>query len=281
MNGDGLTDLLIGHSSYNTATFVIYKNTSIPGKISFGKYQVVNNIPIESGFSLTDFNGDGYPEVLVGNDTWTYVLQNKSTLDSIILGERNSFKGCAGNVFGADIDNDNKQDIISSSYGNLYVLRNRLGEATTANGCAGNDITLSAARPDVSYQWQIYSGNSFKDIADTGSFSGTTTGYFTIHNPSANLFKSRFRCKMYYLDYSYTETYQIEFLNNWEGTVDNDWNNPANWSCGTVPDGNTSVVIPEGQTVVLNSNEICRSLNVMPTATFIIIPGKELVITNN
>jgi hypothetical protein len=127
----------------------------------------------------------------------------------------------------------------------------------------------------------MYSGNSFKDIADTGSFSGTTTRYFTIQNASGNLFKSRFRCKMHYLDYMYSETYQIEFINNWEGSVDNNWNDPANWSCGTVPDGNTAVVIPEGQTVVLNANGICRSITVMPTSTFTVMPGKLLVITNN
>lgn len=48
----------------------------------------------------------------------------------------------------------------------------------------------------------------------------------------------------------------------------NQWENPGNWSCGTVPDLFTDVVIGSGATVVINSNVSIATLSINPGASF-------------
>ncbi len=55
--------------------------------------------------------------------------------------------------------------------------------------------------------------------------------------------------------------------NHWTGSVSSDWENPANWSCGKLPDANTDVVINSG-TVVTNSNIVIRTFTINPTVAF-------------
>jgi hypothetical protein len=65
--------------------------------------------------------------------------------------------------------------------------------------------------------------------------------------------------------------------NNWTGSVSSAWENPSNWSCGTLPDANTDVVINTG-TVVLSSNTTVRSWTVNPNASLTVSPGYNLTV---
>lgn len=65
----------------------------------------------------------------------------------------------------------------------------------------------------------------------------------------------------------------------WIGMVSTAWENPANWSCGTLPDANTDVIINSG-TVVLNSNTSIRSFTVNPNVSFTITPGHNLIVNH-
>ena len=49
----------------------------------------------------------------------------------------------------------------------------------------------------------------------------------------------------------------------WEGTIDTDWTNPGNWSDGSVPNGNTSVIIADDAVnmPVLNTLGFCLNLS--------------------
>ncbi len=66
--------------------------------------------------------------------------------------------------------------------------------------------------------------------------------------------------------------------NNWEGLVSNAWENPANWSCGTVPDANTIVNINPGKPnyPVVNSIATCKALNSFTGASITINTGFRL-----
>ena len=49
----------------------------------------------------------------------------------------------------------------------------------------------------------------------------------------------------------------------WTGTVNTDWNLPANWQCGNLPDGATNVVIPSGlpaYPVISSGIVVCNNL---------------------
>lgn len=53
----------------------------------------------------------------------------------------------------------------------------------------------------------------------------------------------------------------------WTGNAGTAWENTGNWSCGVLPGPNTSVVIPYGSAVVINSNVQVRSLQIDPIAS--------------
>jgi hypothetical protein len=82
------------------------------------------------------------------------------------------------------------------------------------------------------------------------------------------------------VDGNNSDTVTIKFGNYWIGAVSTSWEDPANWSCGTVPDTNTDVVINSGAVVVLNSNTTIRTLTIRPGANFTINPGYTLTITH-
>lgn len=65
----------------------------------------------------------------------------------------------------------------------------------------------------------------------------------------------------------------------WIGMVSTAWENPANWSCGTLPDANTDVIINSG-TVVLNSNTSIRSFTIKPGVNFTVTPGNNLIVNH-
>ncbi|MEO7482496.1 MAG: hypothetical protein ABIT81_01965 [Ferruginibacter sp.] len=69
--------------------------------------------------------------------------------------------------------------------------------------------------------------------------------------------------------------------NNWEGIVSNVWENPANWSCGTVPDVNTVVYINSGKPnyPVVNSMASCKTLYSYSGSAVTINTGFTLIIT--
>lgn len=67
--------------------------------------------------------------------------------------------------------------------------------------------------------------------------------------------------------------------NTWTGAVNTAWENAGNWSCNSVPDSITNVVISSG-TVVLNSNKSVRSFVLNPGVSFTVRPGFNLTITH-
>ena len=65
--------------------------------------------------------------------------------------------------------------------------------------------------------------------------------------------------------------------NYWTGAVSNNWEDPGNWSCGTVPDNNTIAVISSG-TIVVNADTTIYSLSLSSNASFTVAPGVHLTI---
>jgi hypothetical protein len=65
--------------------------------------------------------------------------------------------------------------------------------------------------------------------------------------------------------------------NTWTGTIDNKWETPGNWSCGSVPIATTNVIINNG-TIIVNSNAQCKSLTVNPAAVVTVNQGFNLTV---
>jgi hypothetical protein len=65
---------------------------------------------------------------------------------------------------------------------------------------------------------------------------------------------------------------------DWNGSISAAWENPANWSCGAVPDANTDVIIssPAPNYPVVSSMANCKSLTSSPGVSVKILSGFKL-----
>ncbi len=156
----------------------------------------------------------------------------------------------------------------------------QLGDLTTAskagfvcNSASVVELCPPAASTTISsdvngntYQWQVSTAGTFSNIADGGSYINSNTPALQLLSISSSYFRYQYRCLV---DGISSNIFTLKFLDTWTGASNSDWENPANWSCGAVPDENTDVVIKSG-TVLINSNVTIRSLQLGAGATLII-----------
>jgi hypothetical protein len=69
--------------------------------------------------------------------------------------------------------------------------------------------------------------------------------------------------------------------NSWTGAISIAWENTGNWSCGSIPNANTDVIINAGLTnyPVINSMATCRSINAVTGTSLKINSNFHLTIT--
>jgi len=169
-------------------------------------------------------------------------------------------------VFGAN-NGDNAAD-------DLYVLGGAV--ITPSDYCAGSTISLAAGITGAAYQWQVNTGSGFANISNNATYTGTATATLQINNAPSSFYGYQYRCNV---SGNFSTVTTLKFVNRWTGSVNNLWNNAANWSCGAVPDANTDAVINSG-TVVLNANGTCRSIAVNAGAGFTANTGFTLQVTH-
>lgn len=127
------------------------------------------------------------------------------------------------------------------------------------------------------YKWQVNTGSGFTGIQDNSFYSGTSTATLQLSNLPHEWHGYKYRS---IVDGEIGTTFTIKYSNQWTGAISNAWENPGNWSCGTVPGLTTDVIIPSGAIVVLTSNITIRSLSLHPGASFTVSTGFTITITN-
>lgn len=145
----------------------------------------------------------------------------------------------------------------------------------TAALCAGGNTSVSSSITGTVYQWQVNAGSGFVNIANSSNYTGTNTANLQLNNIPSSWYGYQYRCVV---DGATSQVVVLRFSATWSGAVNTVWENPANWVCGVVPDGDTDVFINTGN-VTLNSNVACRSLKITPGIVFTINPGFKLTIT--
>jgi hypothetical protein len=150
------------------------------------------------------------------------------------------------------------------------------GQVSATKSCPGGSISLSSNFTSAAYQWQVNTGSGYADVIDNATYSGAATATLQISNATTGFYGYQFRCN---INGGLSTLATLKFVNIWTGAVSNYWDNPANWSCGVLPDGNTDVVIDTG-TAVLNVNGICRSITVSKVANFTADTGFDLQVTH-
>ena len=156
------------------------------------------------------------------------------------------------------------------------------GNNSSINLCPGSNITIPSDVSGSAYQWQLDSGSGFANFSDGTNYSGTNTSSLQIMNAPTTFSKYKYRCVVTTGGGPvYSQVYTLGFTVSWVGTTSSAWENPANWSCGAIPDGNTDVFISVGKpnNPILNSIRSIHSLKLNPGAVVTIAPGFRLNIT--
>ncbi|MEO6456587.1 MAG: choice-of-anchor tandem repeat GloVer-containing protein, partial [Ginsengibacter sp.] len=128
----------------------------------------------------------------------------------------------------------------------------------------------------INYQWQLNTGTGFVSITDNSNYVATNTDSLKLNNIPSSWNGYQYRCLA---DGGASKTYTLQFINSWTGTLNNSWEIAGNWSCGSIPDSNTDVVINSG-TVVVNSNVTIRSLKVDAGVNITVKVGFNFLITH-
>jgi len=184
----------------------------------------------------------------------------------------------AASVEIADMDEDGKPDILLGGVnGYITVLKNFIGLPKPRIVCPGETVVLNEVPAGASsFQWQVSvdSGQTFSNITTGSFYTGENTGQLTIAGITTSLYGNIYKCV------TNTGTLpgtMIKISHSWKTNApDSLWENAANWSCGSVPEGMTDVVIPAGANVRVNSQASCRSIVVATGATITLQPGAQL-----
>ncbi len=285
MDNDGKPDMVLLAAPLGQDKFSIYRNTSTPGNISFSGPTDYNTGTMCVFISLSDLDGDGKVDIVIQNEIDQDIAVFKNTSISPVISLLPSVnyhrESQASGLELSDMDNDGKPDILISN-GELdqsgNILRNITGEAARLNLCPPLATgSISSDLAGAAYQWQLNTGAGFSNISDNSNYSGSGSATLLLSNIPSAWYGYQYRCQVN--GTSYSTPFTLRFVNKWTGDVSTAWENPLNWSCGVLPDGNTDVEINAG-TVVLNSNGICRTILVRPGASFTVNTPFKLTITH-
>ena len=146
--------------------------------------------------------------------------------------------------------------------------------ATVCSGTTSTSYIATVPSAGNSYQWQVNNGSGYTNITNSTSYSGATTDTLILNNLSTSMAGYKYKCIVSNNGTAipYTPVYTLSFQSTWTGTVSTAWENAANWSCGILPDSNTDVLVNTGAPnyPVVNSNAVCHTITVSPTASLII-----------
>ncbi|MFT3909177.1 MAG: FG-GAP-like repeat-containing protein [Ferruginibacter sp.] len=286
IDGDGKQDVVISWR-YLSGGFPmpsIHLNTSVGSAISFTPATIMAGNAVSAGcLSISDLDGDGKPDILVGY-TQLAGAKNLSTPGNLNFSPFVSwsplYPGWALSIIGSDLDGDGKPEFIASGGGGpsnnnfIRVLPNLIGNVSA--DCLGANTILGSYIVGNTYQWQINTGVGWTNLVDNADYSGTTSELLHISNTQASWSGYQYQC---IVDGNTGPLITLQFSNTWTGAVSSAWEDPANWSCLTVPDANTNVVINTGP-VVLSTSTTIRTLSIAAGVSFTVVAGANLTITN-
>ncbi len=160
-------------------------------------------------------------------------------------------------------------------------LSKNVTKSTITFACPQDIVALYAGLSDTTknYQWQTDTSGGFFDIIADPIFLGVDSSTLTLNSPPTNFYGHKYRCMI--SDSSgqvFSDVFTLKFEISWIGVVDTTWENSANWSCGTLPDGNTDVIIraTAPRFPKVNSIAYCRRLFLQYGASVLVKTGFQL-----
>ena len=157
------------------------------------------------------------------------------------------------------------------------------GNNSIINICPGTTISIPSNVTGTAYQWQVDNGTGFTNLSNGVNYAGVTTLNLQLINLTTAFNKYKYRCVVTTGGGPVnSQVYTVKFGVSWTGVVSTAWENPANWSCGVLPDASTDVYISSGRPryPVVNSIQTIRSLTLNPGAIATVASTFKLIITS-
>lgn len=222
------------------------------------------------GNDITNFCQPGYPSTGMAACGSPISIQD---IGDIFIGK--DYTGTLDDIFiynrELSVGEINQLYNLSSSCCNYNTL------TTSVQICPGNGNTNVISNIyGTSYQWQLNNGTGYLNITNNANYSGCTSSVLNIQNIPSSYYGYTYRCLA---NGSYSNPVMIKFSNIWTGAISNSWENAGNWSCNSVPDGNTDVIVNSG-TVIVNSNATCRSIYLNSGVNFTVNPVYIFTVTH-
>jgi uncharacterized delta-60 repeat protein len=147
---------------------------------------------------------------------------------------------------------------------------------TQVAACQLNNFTqLFATATGTSYQWQVsIDGVSFSNLVNNSFYSAVNTAHLSLSNLPTSFTGYQYRCLV---DGVPQLSHTIRFVNTWTGAVNDDWHNPGNWGCNSVPDQYTDAIVSFGK-VKVNAAAAVRTLFVYATADVKVSEGVSFLV---
>ena len=235
MDGDGKNDLVLGSGYFSFAgvpfedsSIVLARNLSSPGTFSFtAPVNFTVNYP--SNVLLTDFDGDGKPDIVSANNNNRFaVFKNTSNVGNISLAPKIDYT-TAGNfqaqgVIAGDVDGDGKPDIITSDQNtaSVSVFINQNG--SDAELCPLGNKTLFSNISGSLYQWQVNMGSGYVTISNGTNYSGTNASALNLISIPSSWYGYKYRCVV---NGTNSKEFITKFVNKWIGAINSSWKIPV------------------------------------------------------
>lgn len=215
-----------------------------------------------TNITATGFTANWKPPLIGSYSTFVFDVSTDSSFASFLPG----YASIHLSEFSKDLTGLNDS---TTYYYRIKTLKNFIFQegsyssaikASLLNSCPNQVLRYSSSIIGNNYQWQVYTGNEFVNILNDSIYSGATSRYLEINGATEGMYGYKFRCLV---NGMYSDTVELKFRNFWKGIINNDWSNPANWSCGIVPNRFTDVYI-HAQTVnnpvIIAGDYECASL---------------------
>ena len=276
----------VGGGGICGAEDVIVTNSTISGNSSnlggggiFAFYgATITNSTISGNLITGSFinNGGGggvyseYESVTVTNSTISGNMASNSTLGGgIYASPINAISSIIANNLGGDLYNSGSSKINTDGGYNIFTDNPTGVVGTDKTGITASQLNLGAL--------QNNGGATSTMLPDSGSVA------IGKGNPNDNTPDQRGYLipKGTIRDVGAVSTTAVNEC-TWTGSISTAWENPANWSCGTIPNAIINVYINTGvpNYPIVNSKAICKSLNEAPGTSVKVNTGGFNIVGN-